>query len=91
MVYPLLELLKKEQKFEWNETHQEAFEQPEKLFDKNVALKFPNLSKPYILITYASYYAVAGMLSQRNDNDEEKIITFTSRVLKNSEINYFTT
>lgn len=61
------------------------------LFDENIKLKFSNLLKPYIFTTNASDYAIAGILSQRNDNNEEEIFTFVNRVLKNCELNYFTT
>ena len=88
---PLGSLLKKNVPFVWQDSHQEAFEKIKNLFDENIILKIPNTKKPYILTADASDYAIAGILSQLDENDEEVVITFISRILKGSELNYNTT
>lgn len=88
---PLIGLLKKGVKFKWTETHEEAFERVKALFTETVILAHPDPDRRYILTTDASQYAIAGILSQENDQGEEEVVTFISRTLKGAEINYFTT
>lgn len=88
---PLLNLLKKGTEYKWTEEHQVAFDAIKKLFVSTLILKFPKPNKPYILTTDASYHTIAAILSQRNDDGDEEIITCISRTLRGSELNYFTT
>ena len=60
-------------------------------FIEEKTLAFPDIEKPYILRTDASGFAISAILSQINDNDEEKIIICVSRSLKGPELNYFIT
>ena len=53
-------------------------------------LAYVDKDKPFILTTDASNYAIAAILSQLNEKNEEQIVCFDSRTLKGSEINYFT-
>ena len=54
-------------------------------------LKYADPSKPFILTTDASDFAISGALSQINENNEEQVIIFISRILKACEKSYFTT
>ena len=54
-------------------------------------LAYPDQEKPYILSTDASGYAISAILSQKNENGEEKILLCVSRTLKGPELNYFIT
>ncbi|XP_023248187.1 uncharacterized protein LOC111643991 [Copidosoma floridanum] len=84
---PLNKLLRKKEAFVWGTDQQEAFEKIKDLFDENVILKFPDIQRPYILTTDASDYAIAAVLSQKNDQGEEAIITFALNV-SNAENKY---
>lgn len=68
---PSLKLLKKDIKFEWGIEQQEAFEKIKKLFDKEIILSFPNINKEFILTADASDYAIAVILSQQDDENNE--------------------
>ena len=61
------------------------------LYAENLVLKFADPTKPYILTTDASEYAIGAMLSQLNNDGEEEVVIFVSHTLKGSEIYYFTT
>ena len=90
-IKPLIELLKKDKKYEWIESQQEAFEKIKSLFDDSMILTYADPKRPYILTTDASDFAISAVLSQMDDNNTEKIVCFVSRTLKGSECNYFTT
>ena len=42
---PLSNLLKKENKYQWGEEHEKAFNKIKKIINKEVMLAFPNLKK----------------------------------------------
>ena len=85
-ITPLLELTTKNTKYKWTQTHQLAFEECKKLFVNNIILKHPQLNKEYNLYTDASDFAIAGVLTQSDDDGDERIITCISRVLKGPEL-----
>ena len=86
---PLLSLLRKGKKYCWTEFHQKAFDAVKKLFIKEAVLYYPNKNKEYNLSCDASNIALGAVLSQKDDNGNEKIITCISRTLKGAEIGYF--
>ena len=88
-IVPLLNLLRKGVKYKWTDEHEKAFENVKKLFLKEKVLVIPDLNKQYILTCDGSKYAIGSVLSQIDDNGEEKIITCISRTLKASELSYF--
>ena len=88
---PLIKLLKQGKKYEWTEEQEKAFNDIKNIFDEYIILKYADPERPFILTTDASDYAIAAVLSQLNDENEEQIVTFVSRTLKGSEIAYFTT
>ena len=87
---PLLELLRKDVKWKWETQHQEAFERVKMLFINTVVLKHPLPNVPYQLLTDSSDYALDAILTQVDEDDNQKIVACASRKLKGPEINYFT-
>ncbi|XP_025267880.1 uncharacterized protein LOC112639130 [Camponotus floridanus] len=61
---PLTDLLKKDKKFEWTEKQTEAFDILRNSLCSEPILQYPDFSKPFVLTTDASGYAVGGVLSQ---------------------------
>ena len=90
LTIPLLEFTGKDIKFKWQECHSLAFHKIICAFDNCMILAYVDKDKPFILTTDASNYAIAAILSQLNEKNEEQIVCFVSRTLKGSEINYFT-
>ena len=60
---PLNELLKKDQKFEWTDNHQKAFDKLKKQFTEEPVLMMPDHTKPFQIETDASKYATGAVLT----------------------------
>ena len=88
---PLLQLIKKEITWKWDEEKQRSFDRVKQLFCEAVILYFPDPKKEYYLETDASNYALGAVLYQKNDRQEKEVITLASRTLKGPELSYFTT
>lgn len=84
---PLTKLLKKGTPFLWTSLQQNAFELlKEKLCSKPI-LQYPDFSKPFVLTTDASNYAIGSVLSNGSD---DLPISYASRTLNKAECNYST-
>ena len=83
---PLTEQLKGglKRKVVWDTDSIAAFEALKKELLENVVLDIADPSKPYVLETDASDYAVGAVLSQYNDNQELRPVAFFSRKLQGS-------
>ncbi|KAK9720154.1 Integrase zinc binding domain [Popillia japonica] len=82
-------LLKKNQKWKWEEEQEEAFEKLKEAFGKSISLQHPNYGLPFTLRTDASHNAIAAELTQ-DQNGIEVPIQFVSRVLRDAELRYST-
>jgi hypothetical protein len=85
---PLTNLLKKDATFTWSTSAQVAFDSLKNAFSSAPILVFPDTSKPFILETDASDFAVAGVISQDDDSGVLHPVSFYSRKLSPAEINY---
>lgn len=85
----LTQLLKNETPFEWGINQQRSFEILKKELCKEPVLQYPDFSKPFILTTDASGYAIGGILSQGVVNKDQPI-AYASRTLNDSEVKYDT-
>ncbi len=54
-------------------------------------LRTPDFTKPFLVATDASNVAIGGVLSQLDENNKEYVISYASRSLTKSEINYSVT
>jgi hypothetical protein len=88
---PLHELSKKDIRFIWGERQEEAFESLKKKLTEAPILGNPDFTKPFELTTDASIEGLGIILSQRDEENKEKVIAYGSRSLKPSERNYATT
>ena len=86
---PLNELLRKNTQFIWGKNQEKAFKTLLNALCTAPILEFPNLELPFIITTDASNYGIGGFLSQINENIE-KPIAYTSRVLRSAEKRYST-
>ena len=84
---PLFRLLQKDKKWEWTAECQKAFEDLKDALTSYPILRHPDPSKPFILQTDSSGYAIGAILSQV-DNGKEYACGYESRILKNAEIHY---
>uniref|UniRef100_A0ABD2WYX2 RNA-directed DNA polymerase n=1 Tax=Trichogramma kaykai TaxID=54128 RepID=A0ABD2WYX2_9HYME len=84
---PLQKLLRKTEKFVWGEEQQKAFKDlVDRLCDYPV-LKTPDFSKPFILTTDASDYAIGAILGQ-GEVGKDHACAYASRCLKSAELRY---
>lgn len=88
---PLMQLLKKGNKYKWTDQLESHFQQVKRLFTETTMLHHPNPAKRYYLQTDASNYALGGQLFQIDENGHKAVVAFTSRTFKGAELNYSTT
>ncbi|CAF0725133.1 unnamed protein product [Brachionus calyciflorus] len=84
---PMFKLLKTD-KFVWSEPEQKSFEALKKALISKPILRQPNFSRKFILHTDASSYAIGAVLTQVDENGNEYVVSYNSRLLKNAEIHY---
>jgi len=51
-------------------------------------LAYPDFGKPFIVYTDASTFALGAILSQKDENNKERVIAYASRTLNKHERNY---
>ena len=88
IVTPITMLLKKNSVFKWTEAAQEAFERLKTAFSTGPILRHFDRSKPVVLETDASDFALGGVLSQRDENGILHPCAFYSRKFNAAEMNY---
>ncbi|CAB0036585.1 unnamed protein product [Trichogramma brassicae] len=86
---PLLRLTRKSVEWAWTEEQQNAFEALKQALTQAPVLARPDFTKPFIVQTDASAYAIGGVLTQVFDDGEHPIV-YVSRVLAAAERNYTT-
>ncbi|KAG1168581.1 hypothetical protein G6F71_009002 [Rhizopus microsporus] len=93
MAEPLTKLLKKSEPFVWNDEQQIAFEYLKWSLSAPRVLAYPDREKIQILTTDASTRGIGAILSQSRDgsSNEERVIAYASRTLRNGEKNYSVT
>lgn len=84
---PLNKLLKKGVKFNWDENCQNAFLILKDKITSSPILQYPDFTKPFIITTDASNYAIGAILSQ-GEIGSDLPISFASRSLNSAETNY---
>lgn len=84
---PLSELLQKERRFEWKTSQQEAFDALKSAITSAPILIAPDDTKPYVVTTDASGFAVGATLSQDQGRGLQPIAFMSKKMLK-SECNY---
>ncbi len=88
---PLLQLTRKDVMFKWGPAHDEAFQSLKDALCSDPILAYPRDDLPWILDTDASNYAVGAVLSQRHPDGKERVVSYGSKVLNDSQRNYCTT
>ena len=92
LAIPLYDLRKKKTRFHWGEAEQKSFEKLKMALTSAPVMAFSQEKGRYILNTDASGYAIGGVLSQLQvDNDgieQEPVIAYASRRLQGREQRY---
>lgn len=87
LMAPFQQLLKKDQKWLWTETHEQAFLEMKIILINSPVLVQPNFNKPFYIVVDASTVGVAGYLGQ-GQIKEKSSIRYTRRILKETERKY---
>ena len=89
ITYPLTSLLKKRNKFIWDEPCQFAFDKIKAAITSYPILKSPDFGKPFKLATDASDYGVGAVLFQTVGKDDSPV-AFFSKKLNSAQCKYST-
>lgn len=84
---PLTSLLKKDTPFRWTSEIQRSFEQLRDIICSEPLLQYPDFTKPFLVTTDSSDYAVGAVLSQ-GEVGSDLPISYASRTLNGAETNY---
>lgn len=87
---PLTLLLKKDVPFTWSGAAEQAFERLKNILCTKPLLQYPDFSKPFIITTDASNFAIGAILGQ-GEIGKDLPIAYASRTMTEAEINYTTT
>ena len=85
---PLFNLLKKNNKFMWSESAQNALDQLKIALTSAPVLAFPDMSREFILTCDASQSGLGYILGQIGDDSKEHVIEYSGRALQGAERNY---
>lgn len=88
---PLTRLTKKSQPWIWGLEQDDAFKSLKRLLTTSPILVQADYTKPFILRTDASDYALGACLLQGESSNDERPIEYASRLLTSAERNYSTT
>lgn len=91
MAHALHNLLKKDTKFIWDDSCQEAFDNLKEMIASDIMLQYPDFSKEFQLTTDASNYGIGAVLSQKDSEGLDRPISFISKALNSAEKNYSVT
>ncbi|KAH8300620.1 hypothetical protein KR059_003819, partial [Drosophila kikkawai] len=87
VVQPMTNLLRKNQRWKWEQEQQKAFELLKSLLTDAPVLACPDFSVKMTLQTDASNYGLGGVLTQEIEG-QERVIAYVSRKLDAAELNY---
>jgi len=86
---PLYQLTRKDVKFEWQQQHQQAYDQLKSaLTVPGRALKQPDYNRPFRLYTDWSTHGISAVLNQADDEGHEYLVACVSRSLNQAEQHY---
>lgn len=86
IIKPLRELTCQSMEFLWSKTHQDAFEESQKLIAQSPVLKYFDVKSPVILQVDASDDGLGGAILQPNEKGEAQPVAYTSCSLTKNEI-----
>jgi transposase InsO family protein len=85
---PLTDLTRKDMPWKWSTVEQTAFDALKKALISAPMLHTPDNSKPYIVHTDASGYAVGATLSQYDEHGDLKPVAYMSKKMSPAQVNY---
>ena len=78
IVKPLQEMIKKDFNFKWTKERKEAFEKIKEAIAEAPTLRSPKFDNEFILYTFAYDHSIVVVLTQKNEDGEEFLVSFMS-------------
>ncbi|VEN53305.1 unnamed protein product [Callosobruchus maculatus] len=91
LTVPLLRLLRKGVRWEWQSAEQAAFDLIKETYLKVTMVVHPDFSKTFYVQGDSSGFDVGSCLFQWNGSENRNVIAYASRTLKGAELNYTVT
>ena len=88
IVKPLQEMIKKDSNFKCSKDRKEAFDNIKEAIAETPILRSPNFDNEFILCTFASDHSIVVVLTQKNEDGEEFLVSFMSTRLQGAELKY---
>ena len=88
IAHPLLDLTKQSNPWTWGPNQENAFHKLQTTFIRQLVLAFPNIFKPFTLITDALLTALGAVLMQLNTNRDMQPCGYLSQIFFPAEQNY---
>jgi hypothetical protein len=86
MAAPLNALLRKEKKFDWGKSEQEAFDNLKNALTSYPVPRQPDFSKEFWLYTDASGYCLGAVLAQKDENGKDFACAYISTGMDPAQI-----
>jgi hypothetical protein len=81
-------MLRKGNEIRWTTDAKKSFEEVKVSLTKAPVLVSPDFSRDFIIFSFASEHTIAGVLMQKNNQNQEQPISFFSRSLRYSTLKY---
>eukprot|EP00253_Pinus_taeda_P036690 PITA_36690 len=81
-------MLKKDAKVRWSLEAKQAFESIKMALTQTPVLTSPQFDRDFIIFSFASEHTIAAVLLQKDDQGNEKPITFFSRALRDAPLKF---
>ena len=81
-------MLKKTNNFQWSKEAKQSFLSIKQALSEAPVLVSPNFGKDFMIFSFASEHTIAGVLLQKNQQNEEQPIAFYSKALRDSTLKY---
>jgi len=81
-------LTRKDEKWQWGDEQQKAFDKLKKIFTSKPVLAAPDLDKEFRVEADTSNHATRGVLSMKCSDKKWRPVTFISKSLSDTEQNY---
>jgi hypothetical protein len=88
IVLPLSALVKSNALWKWDDSHRKAFLVIKLALQQAPVLQLPNYEKSFVVTTDASGYCCGAVLSQLDENNDDRPIAFLSKKLGPHEVNW---
>ena len=81
-------MLRKDSKVKWTIEAKQAFEGIKTTLTQTPVLTSPKFDRDFIIFSFSSQHTIAAILLQKDDQGNEKPISFFSRALRDAPLNY---